>query len=79
MFPCPRSRLRISSRETDLTVPSRVGSLILHTHAESGAYSRGSSPESIYNANHLVSPEFIRSRNRAPIAFTKASPPAQGQ
>ena len=39
-FPCPRSRLRIWSRETGLAVPSRVRLLILHAQAESGAYSR---------------------------------------
>ena len=40
IFPCPRSRLRFWFRETDLAVPSRVSLLILHTQAESGAYSR---------------------------------------
>ena len=39
-FSCSRSRLRIWFRETDLAVPSRVSLLILHTQAESGAYSR---------------------------------------
>ena len=39
-FPCPRSRLELWFRETDLAVPSRVSLLILHTQAESGAYSR---------------------------------------
>ena len=34
-FPCPRSRLRIWSRETGSAVPSRVSPLILHTQAES--------------------------------------------
>ena len=28
---------------------------------------------------HRVSPEFIRSRNYVPMAFTAGSPPAQGQ
>ena len=42
-FPCPRSRLRIWSRETGSTVPSRVSLLILHTQAETDAYSRDSS------------------------------------
>ena len=37
---CSRSRLSIWFRETDLAVPSRVSLLILHTQAESGAYSR---------------------------------------
>ena len=35
--PCPRSRLRIWSRETNSVVPSCVSLLILHTQAESGA------------------------------------------
>ena len=39
IFPCPCTRLRIWSRETGLAVPSRVSLLILHTQAESGAYS----------------------------------------
>ena len=42
-LPCPRSRLRIWSRETGLVVPSRVSPVILHFQAESGAYSRDSS------------------------------------
>ena len=36
IIPCPRSRLRIWSRETRLTVPSRVGLLISILNAESG-------------------------------------------
>ena len=40
IFPCPRSSLRIWSRETGSAVPSRVSPLILHAQAESGAYSR---------------------------------------
>ena len=32
----------------------------------------------VYN-RHRVSPEFIRSRNCVPMAFTAESPPAQGQ
>ena len=42
MFPYPRTRLRIWSRETGSAVPSSVSSLILHTQAEYGAYSRDS-------------------------------------
>ena len=37
IFPCPRTRLRIWSRETGSVVPSRVSLLFLHTQAESGA------------------------------------------
>ena len=43
MFPCPRTRLRIWSRETGSAVPSRASLLALHTQAESGAYSWDSS------------------------------------
>ena len=43
-FPYPRSRLRIWSRETGSAAPSRVSLLILHTQAESGAFSRDSHP-----------------------------------
>ena len=39
----PRSRLRIWSSETGSAVPCRVSPFILHTHAESGAYSWDSS------------------------------------
>ena len=43
IFPCPRTCLRIWSRETGSAVPSRVSLLILHTQAESCAYLRDSS------------------------------------
>ena len=39
MLPCPGPRQRIWSRDTDSAVPSLVSLLILHTRAESGAYS----------------------------------------
>ena len=39
-FPCPRSRLRIWSRETGLAVPSRVSWPTTLTQSESTAYSR---------------------------------------
>ena len=39
-FSLSPSRLRISSRVTGSAVPSRVSLFILHTPAESGAYSR---------------------------------------
>ena len=35
-FPCPRTSLRICSRDTGSAVPSRVSLLILHTQVESG-------------------------------------------
>ena len=40
---CPRSRLRVLSRETRSAVRSRVSLLILQTQAEYDAYSRNSS------------------------------------
>ena len=64
-FPCPRSRLRIWSRETGSTVPSRVSLVILHTQTESGAYSRDFSRfprwrPFLYTVNrHRVNSEFI--------------------
>ena len=42
-FPYPRTHLIIRSRETGLAVPSCVSPFVLHTQAESGAYSRESS------------------------------------
>ena len=84
-FPCSRWRLRIWLRETDLAVPSRVSLLILHTQAESGAYSRDCSrclrrrPYIFTKAHYRASPGFIGSRNCVPIAFTAESPLAQGQ
>ena len=75
-MPCPRSRLRIRSRETGSAVPSRVSLLILHTQAEYGAYSRDSSRLSrrrpfIYLTRHI--------RHRISPEFTADSPLAQGQ
>ena len=84
-FSCPRARLRIWFRETDLAVPSRVSLLILHTQAESGAYSRDCSrcprrrPYIFTTTHHRVSPGFIGSSNCLPIAFTAESPLAQDQ
>ena len=59
----------------------------LHTQAESGACLRDSSrvprrrPIFLFTTaiRHLVSLEFIGSRNCVPMAFTAESPPAQGQ
>ena len=85
MFSCLRSRLTIWSRETGVAVPSHVSLLILHSQAESGTFSRGSSlfPRLrlfIYTAmRHRVSPEFFGSRNCLPIVFTAESPPTQCQ
>ena len=83
--PCSRSRLRIWFRETDLAVPSRVTLLILHTQAESDAYSRDCSrcprrhPYIFTTTHHRVSPGFIGSSNCVPIAFTAENPLAQGE
>ena len=38
LFPCPRSNLRIWSRETGSAAPSGVSSHILQTQAESGGF-----------------------------------------
>ena len=79
---CPRLRLRIWSRETDSAVPARVSLIILHTQAESSAYSWDSSrfPRRcpfIYTATrHRVS---LESRNCVSMAFTAESSPAQRQ
>ena len=54
IFPCPRSRQRIWSRGTGSAVPSPVILHILHTHPESGPYSRGSSR--FPNRRPLISP-----------------------
>ena len=67
----PRSRLRIQSRETCSAVPSRVSLLILHTYAESKAYSpRDSSrfprPFVFMTNRHRVSPKLIGSRSCVP-------------
>ena len=64
-LPGPRSRLRIRSRETGSSVPSRVSVIFFHTQALSGACSRESSrfpsaAASIFTVNrHRVSPDFI--------------------
>ena len=82
IFPCPWSRLRIMSRETSSTVPSRTSLLILYTQAIFSAYSRDPSRFSrwcpcIYTAiRHRVSPEFTGSRNCVPTAFIAESPSA---
>ena len=73
LVPCSRFRLRIWSHDIRPPVPSCFSLLILHTQAESIAYSRDSSRFSrrrpfIYTANrHRVSPEVIRSRNCIPM------------
>ena len=43
-FTCPRSRLRVWSRELGSVIPSRVSPLILHTQPESGTYLQDSTP-----------------------------------
>ena len=86
MFPCPRSRLRIWSRETGSAVPSRVSLLIfilrlnLVLTYDIPSEFRGGVHLFIQTAiRHRVSPEFIGSLNCVPMAFTAGSPPAQGQ
>ena len=83
MYPCPRSRLRIWSRETGSAVPPRVSLLILHTQAASGSYSRDfrDSAHIDYTVNrHRVSPKLIgSSRSFVSMAFTAECPLVQGQ
>ena len=77
-FPCFRSRQRIWSRERGSDVPSRVSLLILHTQAESGAYSRYSScfprRRSFIYFNRLTlsgqSRIYLVTRHCVPMAFT---------
>ena len=86
MFPCPRSRLRIWSRETGSAVSSRVGPLIPQTRLNIGAYSgvpllppaiRGIDYDDDYdNGVHPYrQPPFIRPRIHVPMAFAAKSPP----
>ena len=75
-FPCPRSRLKIWSRETGSAVPSRASLIILHSQTEFGAYSRDFCRFSrrrplIYTVRRLrASPEFIRPRKCIPMSFS---------
>ena len=84
--PCPRSRLRIWSRETGSAVPSRVSPLIsilrlnlVLTYGIPAEFRGGFHSCIITAIRHRLSPEFIGSRNYVPMAFTAESPPAQGQ
>ena len=70
MFACPRSRLRIWSRETGSAVLSRATLVILHIRAESDAY---------YTTRTRASLEFIGSRNCVLMPSTAESSPAQSQ
>ena len=63
---CSFSTLRLNLVRTHRIPPSFRDGVIVHFF--------------IYTVNrHRVSPEFIRSRNYVPMAFTAESPPAQGQ
>ena len=79
MFPCPRSRLRIWSRETGSAVPPRVSPHIFHTQAESDWLMRTHgflsflpcSATKACTVNHQrVSLEFILSHKYVPMVFT---------
>ena len=81
-FRCPRSRLRIRSRETGSAVPSRVSPLILHAQAESGAYSRAPLFPPAFRHGVVSTPE---KRHRVSLSqklrsngVTTESPLAQG-
>ena len=87
MFPCPRSRLRVWSREAGSAVPSRVSLLIsiqrlnlVPTYGIPPEFRGGSVHIYFYTAiRHWVSPKFIGSHNCVPMAFTAESVPAKGQ
>ena len=57
IFPFPRSRLRILSRETGSAVPSRVSSLIPHTETESGEFTSWNSSSIILLRDRSSKPE----------------------
>ena len=86
MFPCPRSRLIIWSRETGSAVPSHV-SLLISILRLYLVLNYGIPPEFRGGVHlfvstaicHRVSPKFIGSRKCVPMTFTAKSPPAQGQ
>ena len=75
IFPCPRSRLRIWSRETDSGVPSRV-SLLISILRLKMVLTYGISPEFCGGVHflfltpirHRISPVFIGSRNCVKMA-----------
>ena len=73
--PYPRcSRLRIGSREAGPVVLSRVSLLILHTQAESGAYSR----DSRFPPRRAFIPSTAIGSVPIPMMFTAESPLAKG-
>ena len=80
IFFCPRSLLRVWSRETGPAVPARVGSLIRHTRDKSGAYSRDFSrflrrrPLSYTARRRWVCAESIKFRYGVRMAFTAERP-----
>ena len=86
MFLCPGSRLRIWSRGTGSATPSRASLLISIPRLNLGL-TYGIPPEFRSGIHvfietvirHRVSPEYIGSRSRVPMAFAAESPQAQGQ
>ena len=77
-----RGQLRIWSRETGSAVPSRASQLILHTQAESSAYSRDSSrfPISAAASVHYEGSELLiydgKKKEYAKKEHTKNRPPS---
>ena len=55
-FPCPRSRLRILSRETGSAVPPRVSPLILHSPRDLSRLPRRQRPFIYYTVNRAIGP-----------------------
>ena len=55
-FPCPRSRLRIWSREAGSAVPSRVSLLILHTTRRLNLVLTRGIPPAFHDGAHILYP-----------------------
>ena len=80
IFPCPRSRLRIWSREAGSAGPSRVSLLIfilwlnlVLTYGIPPEFNGGIHLFIKTTIRHRVSPDFIGSRDCVPMSFTAES------
>ena len=75
-LPSPSLRLKVWHCETKSTISSRVSLLIIHSQAVYGTFSLSAAASTNTANPNWVSPEFIRSRNCVPKAFTAENPPA---